>query len=73
MFQSANIDGSEFCAPKADRLADDGEASFGQDIFNIPMAEVEATVEPDGIGDDVGRESMALVSIHGPIRPISAV
>ena len=34
------------------------------------MAEVEAIVKPDSVADDVGRESMPLVSIRPPIVPI---
>ena len=34
--------------------------SFGQKIFNISMSEIEAIVEPYGIANDIGRESMAL-------------
>ena len=36
------------------------------------MAEVEAIVEPNGVTDDVSRESMSLVSIHGPSVSTSA-
>jgi hypothetical protein len=36
------------------------------------MAEIEAVVEPDGVGDDIGRESVAFVDVHTPILPISA-
>jgi hypothetical protein len=37
------------------------------------VAEIEAIIEPDGVADDVWRETMSLVSIHGPILSISAV
>jgi len=35
------------------------------------MAEIKSIAEPDGVGDDIGRESMALVGIHGAIVAIS--
>jgi hypothetical protein len=35
------------------------------------MAQVETIVEPDGIGDDVGRESVAFIRIHSPILPVT--
>jgi hypothetical protein len=35
------------------------------------VAEIEPEVQPDGIGDDVGWESVTLIGIHGPILPIS--
>ena len=37
------------------------------------MAEVEAMIEPDCIGDDVWREAVAFIRIHDAILTISAV
>ena len=37
------------------------------------VTEVEAIVEPDGVADDVGWESVTLISIHEAILAISAV
>ena len=48
------------------------DASFSQEIFNIAVTEVEAIVEPDSVGDDIWRESVAFVGIHAPILAISA-
>jgi hypothetical protein len=36
------------------------------------VAEIEAIVEPDGVGNDVRWESVAFICIHWPIPPISA-
>ena len=44
---------------------------FGQYIFNISVTGIEAIAEPDGIGNDIGWESMALVCVHPPILAIS--
>jgi len=41
-------------------------------IFNIAVTGIETKVEPDGIGNDIWRESMTLVGIHPPILSISA-
>ena len=41
-----------------------GYASLGEQVFYIAMTEVEAIVEPDGIGNDIGWESVALVDSH---------
>ena len=49
----------------------DGYASLSQKIFYIAVAEIETVVEPDGIGNNVRWESVAFVSIHAPILPIS--
>jgi hypothetical protein len=72
-FESACINGTEFDAPKTDRFAADGDVSLGQEIFNISVAEVESVVEPDGIGDDVGWESVSLVCIHPSILSVTAI
>lgn len=39
----------------------------GQEIFNIPMAEIGSLIEPGGVADDIRRESVRLVSIHQPV------
>ena len=71
--QSAGINGSELDAPKADSFAADCDATFSEEIFDIAVAEIEAVVEPDGVTDDVRRESVAFICIHGTILPISAL
>jgi len=35
--------------------------------LDTAVAQIEAVVEPDGIGNDLRWESMALVGIHGQI------
>ena len=51
---------------RIDSRADD-DAALGQEIFDISMAQIESIVEPDGVGDDIGRKSVALISIHRQI------
>jgi hypothetical protein len=41
-------------------------------LGNLSVAEVEAIIEPDGVENDVGREPVALASIHPPILAISS-
>ena len=36
-------------------------------VFNIPMTEIESEAQPDGIGNDIGWEAVAIVDIHTPI------
>jgi hypothetical protein len=55
------------------------DAPLSQQIFNewsgtpaMAEVEVETIVESDGVSDDIGRESMAPISIHLLILPISA-
>ena len=45
-FQAPGIDCTELDAPEADRLSTDGDATFGEKIFNIPVTQIEAMVEP---------------------------
>ena len=66
-FQSPSVQSAEFDAPEADRLSSDDDASLGEEIFDIPVAQIETIVEPDSVRDDIGRESVAFVGIHGPI------
>jgi hypothetical protein len=45
-------------------------STFGQKILNIAVTEIESVVEPNGVADDVRRESVTLVGIHPPILAI---
>jgi hypothetical protein len=45
----------------------DGECPVSHPAFDIAAAQIEAIIEPDGVADDIGRESMALVCIHTSI------
>jgi hypothetical protein len=66
-FQSSRLYSSEFDAPKAYRFTADSDSSFGKEVFNIAMAQVETIVEPDSVRNDVWRESVSFISIHPPI------
>ena len=37
----------------------------------LAVTEIEAIVEPDSVGDDIRRESVAFVSVHALILPTS--
>jgi hypothetical protein len=56
--------------PTANRFAADSDASLGEQVFDISVAEIESIVEPDSVADDVRRESVAFVCIHCLIVPI---
>src|SRR3954471_1767883 len=54
------------------------DAALGQDRLDLAQAQAEAVVEPDGVGDDLGREAEAAVRVGGrphvrhpatPLRP----
>jgi len=70
--QSARINCSELDSPETDCFAAESDASFSEQVFDISMAQVESVVEPDSIGNDIWRESMTPVGIHGPILAILA-
>ena len=70
-FQSPGIERAELDTPQTDCFAADGNTSLGEKIFNIAMAEVEAIVEPDGVGEDIWRDSVTFIGIHLPILSIS--
>jgi hypothetical protein len=59
--------GSEFRAPKPDGFIAYGDAPLGEKILNISVTEIESVVEPNGLANDFGRESMAFVSVHPQI------
>ncbi len=68
--QSTCINGAKLDTPEADRFATDNDASLGQDIFDISMAKIESITESDSVGNDIGRESVTFVCIHGLIVSI---
>jgi len=69
-FQTPGVQIAEFYAPKADRLTCDNNDALSHDIFNVTVAEIESVVEPDGVIDNIGWESIPLVGIHPKIPPI---
>jgi hypothetical protein len=71
--QSAGINGTELYTPEADCFSAKDNSSFCEQIFDIAVAEIEAVVQPDGVTDNVRRESMAFVGVHSPIIPFGGV
>jgi hypothetical protein len=67
-FQPAGTSRSKLDTPESDRFSADTDAAFSKDIFDIGMAEVEAMVEPERVGNDIRWESVAFVCIHPLIR-----
>jgi len=56
--QSLRVPRSELVAPEADRFVGDQDSSPGQDVLDVPVAQVEAVLQPDGVLDDLGRKSV---------------
>ena len=50
--------------PEPNRLVADQNTPFGQQVFDIPKAQVESMIQSDCVADDVGRKTVALLDIH---------
>lgn len=69
--QSPCINGSELDASKTDSFSGYSDAAFGNEVFDIALTEIESAIEPNGIENDIWRESVTPTSVHAPILPIS--
>jgi hypothetical protein len=67
----------ERAAPEANGFVTDLNAALSEQFFDVTMAQIETEVQPDGVADDLGRETMATVQgrvdgrrriLHGPKR-----
>src|SRR5271155_5982067 len=58
----------KFENPATDRFVADQQSALSQEILDVPIAQCEAEVEPDGMPDDIRRKSMAGVGngFHDP-------
>jgi hypothetical protein len=52
---------TEFEYPSADRLIADYEATLGQEVLNIAVAQGEPEIEPDSVPNDIRWKSMARI------------
>ena len=53
----------ELSAPIAHRFIGQDDATCGHQLFDIPVAQAKAKVQPHTVADDLGREPMALIQI----------
>lgn len=60
--EASTIQRSELQAPASDGLVGNRDASFGEQILDIREAQAEATIQPDGMTDDLGREAVSALS-----------
>ncbi len=65
--QRVGVGLAELAAPLAQRLIGDDHPALGEQLLDIPVAEREAEVQPDGVRDDLGREPMAFVAGCGSV------
>ena len=57
--QSLDKQIAELDAPRANGFAGDGNSSFQQEFFDVPITQRKSVVEPHGIPDDLKREPVA--------------
>lgn len=46
----------------ADRFVGDRDPAWGEEVFDVAETEAEPKIEPHGVGDDVGRETISVVA-----------
>ena len=66
--QPASIVGAEFPAPSADRLVGEDDAPLEQQFFDKSQAQRKPEIQPDGMGDDLLRETVILVADGRPFH-----
>jgi hypothetical protein len=64
---------AELLAPAPDRLIGGDNASFSQEQFDIPQAEAEHVIQPNGVADDLGRKAMAVNRVGRWLHAVSLV
>ncbi len=69
--QSAGVFGSELPTPLPDGLVGDDDASLRQEFLDVPEAQREPVVKPDGVTDDLRRESVSVVAASIGFHPLS--
>jgi hypothetical protein len=77
VLESADIFGTEFSAPLSNSFVSDHDSAIRQKIFDISQAQAESVIEPNGIADDILRETMAVIvarsiGCHGNSLPATA-
>ena len=67
--QFSGIVGTELLTPDSDCFLRDDDSAFGEKILDIPEAQAETMVSPDGKADDFWRETMTVIArpavLHG--------
>jgi hypothetical protein len=58
--------------PEANCFSGYSDASLGEEILDITVAQVEFIVQPDCVGNDIWGKSVTFVCIHTPILSIWA-
>ena len=56
-----------------EQIVGDRDPALGEQIFHVPETQAEAKVEPDGLRDDVGRESISVIARRGTVHPVTLI
>ena len=51
----------------------DNDATFSEEQLNIPQAETEHVIQPDGLADDLGGKAMAVMRVGRWLHAVSLV
>jgi hypothetical protein len=75
--EETSVRGTERPTPLPNRLVGHGDAPLGEEIFGISKAQTETMVEPNGVTDDLWRESISPIAgggiaHHGHTLPVDA-
>ncbi len=70
-FERTGVLETELQTPQSDGLVCDHDPPLCQEIFDISEAQTEAVVEPNGMADDLRRESVSAVAGCVVIHPAS--
>src|ERR1700674_4229834 len=74
--QFSGIVRTELPTPDSNRFIRDDDSPFGEKILDIPEAQAETMVNPDGITDDFWRETMTVIArpvvLHGTVFQFAA-
>ena len=71
--EPSGVGAPEGVTPLPNRLVGDRNTTLGEEVFDIAEAQAEAKVEPDGVGDDVGRKSISVVARRGTVHPVTLI
>lgn len=63
-FKPPSILKPKFVAPQVYGFIAYDNTSFSQQVLDISMTEIKQTIEPNGVLDYIGRESVTLIIIH---------
>jgi hypothetical protein len=71
--ESSGVSAPECVTPLPNRLVCDQDAALGEEVFDVAETQTEAKVEPDGVGNDVGGESISVVARRRSIHPVTVM